>query len=153
MKRNRKRTRRMSVAARQTMHVFGVIVVLFAMVILNMLASSSCTQLQKTIGEKERLLKALENDRERESARWDGMKTLDRLETSLVRLGMDMKYPKAVQIVMMDSAGRPRVAQNSVKEARRRQGAAVSAAYRTAAPSPRNTAEPPRTRGGSRVRR
>ena len=52
MKKNRKRSKKMSVMASRSMHVGGVLVMFFVMVIVNLLASSSCTQLMKSIGER-----------------------------------------------------------------------------------------------------
>ena len=153
MRKNRKRSKRMSVVASHTMHVFGVMLVLFVMVILNMLASSRCTQLQTAIGEKQRQLARLEKDRERESGRWDCMCTLDRLEDALLKHGLNMKYTKPIQTVLMDSAGQPLVAQSSVREARRRQGVIVAAAEKSAVPTVRTTSAPPSVRRARRARR
>ena len=52
MKKNRKIPKKMSVVASNTMHFGAIIVILSVMVILNLLAGSSCSQLMKTIGEK-----------------------------------------------------------------------------------------------------
>ena len=73
MRRNRKRSKKMSVMASRSMHIGAVLVMFFVMVILNLLASSSCTQIMKSIGEKERTLAKLEDERMRESARWDAV--------------------------------------------------------------------------------
>ena len=75
MKRNRKRSKKMSVIASHSMYVGAVIMMLFVMVIVNLLASSSCDHLLKSIGEKERQLKRLDDEYVRESARWEGMLT------------------------------------------------------------------------------
>lgn len=120
MKRNRKRSKRMSVMASRSMHIGGVLVMFFVMVLVNLLASSSCSQLMKSIGEKERQLAKLENDRARESARWDGMKTSENLDRALLKFGLSMKYPRADQIVRMDSRGQPKPGQLSVARASRR---------------------------------
>ncbi|MBQ7235339.1 MAG: hypothetical protein IJS36_08030 [Kiritimatiellae bacterium] len=120
MKRNRKRSKRMSVMASRSMHIGGVLVMFFVMVLVNLLASSSCSQLMKSIGEKERQLAKLENDRARESARWDSMKTSENLDRALLKFGLSMKYPRADQIVRMDSHGQPKPGQLSVARAARR---------------------------------
>ena len=88
MKKNRKRSKKMSVMASRSMHVGGVLMMFFVMVIVNLLASSSCNQLMKSIGEKERQLAKLENDRARESARWDAMKTSENLDRALLKFGL-----------------------------------------------------------------
>lgn len=129
MKKNRKRSKKMSVMASRSMHIGAVMIMLFVMVILNLLASTSCTQLMKSIGEKEKLLSRLEKDRQRESARWDAMKGPEDLDRALLRFGLSMHYPKAEQIVMMDGQGRPRPGQLSVARARARLNAAKTAGY------------------------
>ena len=81
----------------------------------------------KSIGEKERTLAKLEDERMRESARWDAMKTADNIDRALLRFGLSMRYAKAEQIVRMDAAGRPKPGQLAVARARKN-----SANYRTA---------------------
>lgn len=117
MRRNRKMPRKMSVITERAMHVGGVIVMLFAMVILNRLADSSCTQLMKSIGEKERTLAKLEEARQRESANWESMITPDKLERHLVKHGLSMHYAKPAQTVRMRSDGTPYPGQLSVVKA------------------------------------
>jgi len=122
MRKNRKRSVKMSVWATNTMHFAAVIVMLFVMVIINLLASSSCDQLMKSIGEKERALDRLEEERVRESARWEEMKTPEKLESALLRHGLAMRYPKPDQVVRMKANGRPYPGQLSVAKARQRNG-------------------------------
>jgi hypothetical protein len=104
-----------------------------------MLASSSCTQLSKTISEKERQLAKLENDQKREQERWDEMKTPERLEAALLKHGLAMRYSKPeAQVVRMDKSGRPYSGQASVARATERSKAAQSAKY---TPPVRNSAK------------
>jgi len=126
MKKNRKRSKKMSVMASRSMHVGGVLMMFFVMVIVNLLASSSCNQLMKSIGEKERQLAKLENDRARESARWDAMKTSENLDRALLKFGLSMKYPRADQIVRMDAKGQPKPGQLSVARASARRSSSAS---------------------------
>jgi len=128
MRKNRKRSKKMSVMASRSMHIGGVLVMFFVMVIVNLLASSSCNQLMKSIGEKERQLTKLEKDRERESARWDSMKTSENLDRALLKFGLSMKYPRADQIVRMDSRGRALPGQISVARAAKRNSSASKTA-------------------------
>lgn len=107
MKRNSKRTKKMSVVASGSMSLGIVIFALFVMVIVNLLASSNCDQLQKTIGEKEKKLAKLEDDRRRASAAWDEMKSSANLDSMLPKHGLAMHYPSANQIVRMNKSGRP----------------------------------------------
>jgi hypothetical protein len=94
--------------------------------VVYMLGTSSCSQQLKTIGEKEKMLRRLEKDCQRESARWDAMRGPENLDRALLRFGLSMRYPKAEQVVMMDGQGRPRPGQLSVARARQRAGKTVS---------------------------
>ena len=134
MKKNRRRSKKMSVMASRSMHIGGVLLMFFVMVMVNLLASSSCTQLTKSIREKERQLEKLEKDRERESARWDAMRTSENLDRALLKFGLSMKYPRPEQIVHMDSRGRPKPGQISVARAARR---SANVAQSTNAAKPR----------------
>jgi len=110
----------MSVVATNTMRFGAIIVFFFIMVILNLLASSSCTQLLKTKGELERELVKLEDSWMRESTRWEEMKTPERVEAALVRHGLLMHTPKPEQAVRMRANGTPYPTQLSVMRAHQR---------------------------------
>ena len=105
MRRNRKMPKKMSVMAGRSVQIGAVMVMAFAVVILYMLASSSCKQLEKTIREKERQLAKLEDEQRRESMRWEEMKTPKRLESALLGHGLAMKLPKTEQVVRMRADG------------------------------------------------
>jgi len=110
----------MSVTASRSMHFGAVIVMLFVMVIVNLLASSRCDQMMKTIGEKENLLAKLGKDCERECGRWEQINTPDNLDRILPRLGMSVKYARPEQIIHMDGNGCVERGQISVARAERR---------------------------------
>ena len=129
MRRNRKMPKKMSVVAGRSVQFGAVIVMVVAMAILNVLASSSCKQLAKVVREKVRQLEKLEDAQKRESARWDEMKTPERLEAALLALGMKMHYPKPEQVISMDGAGKPYPGQISVARASERNMAVQSAKY------------------------
>ena len=133
MRKNRKMSRRMSVVTVQFMHVGAVMVTVFAMAILNLLASSSCTHLKDSIGAKMEQLKKLEDECQREAARWAEMQTTERLEAALVRHGLSMRTPKPAQVVRMRANGTPVPGQISIAKAESRARAAASA---TASVSP-----------------
>ena len=59
MAKNRKISKKMSVIAQGSTMLCAVIVMLFVMVVVNLLADSSCSQLMKSIGAKEAQLKRL----------------------------------------------------------------------------------------------
>ena len=71
MRKNRKMSKKMSVMAGRTVQIGAVMVMAFAIVILNMLATSSCKHLEKEIRIKERQLAKLDDEKEREGARWN----------------------------------------------------------------------------------
>ena len=120
MRRNRKIPKKMSVVATNTMR-FGAIIVFFVvMVILNLLSSSSCTQLLKVKGELEREIVKLDDARMRESTRWEQMKTPERVEEALLRHGLAMKLPRADQTVRLRPDGQPLAGQLSVSKAKMR---------------------------------
>ena len=116
MKKNRKVNKKMNANTAVATHVGAIIAFLFAMVILNLLASSSCQQLSKSIGEGARL----EDTRNREAMRWEQMKTPDKVESALLRHGLSMRPPKASQNVHMSVDGQPCPGQYSVNTLRQR---------------------------------
>jgi len=145
MRKNRKMPKKMSVMAGRSVQIGALIITCFAMVILNMLASSSCKQLEKTIGEKKRQMESLEDSHKREKANWEKMLTPANLEQALLRHGLAMKFPKTEQVVRMDASGRPYPGQRSVARATQRNKAAQSAKYTPVANPVRRMAAP-RTR-------
>lgn len=129
MAKNRKISKKMSVIAQGSTMLCAVIVMLFVMVVVNLLADSSCSQLMKSIGAKEAQLKRLTDDCSRESARWDEMTTPDRLEAALKRHGLAMRYANAAQNIRMNAAGKPEPGQFAVARMEQRSHA-NTASYR-----------------------
>ena len=121
MAKNRRIPKRRSVVMTNTMRVGAVLGMLFVMSIINLLASSSCQQLLKAIGEDERELARLEDARQREASRWEAMKTPEKIERALLRHGLSMRAARADQEVHMKSNGEPYPGQISVARARQRQ--------------------------------
>lgn len=121
MKRNRKISKKMNVNVMVATHMGSVLLAVFVMVIVNLLASSSCQQLSKSIGENEKALSRLEDTYNRETTRWEAMKTTDKIEAALLRRGLSMKPPHARQNVIMRADGRLG-SQYSVAVANRRNG-------------------------------
>ena len=109
----------MSVVTSRSFYVGSVVITLFVAVIVNIFAESSCSLVSKSIGEKEKQLARLEKDRDRESARWEEMKTDENLDRMLPKHGLLMRYPKPEQIVRMRPDGVPYAGQLSLAVARR----------------------------------
>ena len=120
MRRNRKMPKKMSVMATNTMRFGAIILSFFVMVILNILSSSSCTQLQNQKGAMEREIEKLDDALVRASTSWEEMKTPEKIEMALLRHGLAMKTPRAEQIVRMMSNGQPRPGQLSLARAKAR---------------------------------
>ena len=134
MKKNRRVSKKLNVNTVIATHFGAVIAFLFVMVILNLLASSSCQHLKKAIGEDEKTLARLDDDYDREATRWEEMKTAEKVEMALLRHGLAMKPQRAEQNIIMQSDGQPKPGQHSVAMAKRRVSnmgvASVSAATR-----------------------
>ena len=135
MRRNRKIPKKMSVVATNTMRFAAIIVFFVFMVILNLLSSSSCTQLLKAKGELEREIAKLDDTKMRESTRWEEMTTPEKVEEALLRHGLAMKLPRADQTVRLMADGRPRPGQLSVAKAKMRGGLAPTVAVRKTGPA------------------
>lgn len=112
----------MTVMATNTMRFGAIIVFFFVMVILNLLSSSSCTQLLKRKGEMEREIVKLDDAIQRKSTAWEQMKTPEQIEIALLRHGLSMKTPRPDQTVRMREDGTPRPGQLSVARAKQRNG-------------------------------
>jgi hypothetical protein len=119
-RKNKKVSKKQSVIAASTGHMAIIIMSVFCVVIMNILAASSCNHLHKTIGEEERELARLEDACRREETRWEEMKTPEKIEEALRRHGLAMKPPRPDQIVHMTSQGAPYPGQISVARAKKR---------------------------------
>ena len=123
MRKNRKISKtRMTVLTKTTARFGAIIGILFVMVIINILATSSCQQLEKAIGQRGKELERLEDSLNREATRWDSMKTPEKIDTALLRHGLAMRPPRADQNVNMKADGTPYVRQHSVVQAKKRNG-------------------------------
>lgn len=120
MKKNRRVKKSMSMNASIVTHASVIVLVCFVMVILNLLASSSCQHLAKEIGEKEKTLAKLDDAYNREEMRWEELKTPERLDEALRNHGLAMKPPRPNQNVHMSADGQPYCGQLAVTQARRR---------------------------------
>jgi hypothetical protein len=120
MRKNKKISKRMSRLTVNMMHLGAIMLTFFVMVVLNLMASSSCSQLTKIIADKEKQLADSKVELSKNIVRWDSVKSSVNLERALVVRGMSMNYPKSNQIVRMDERGRVIPSQNSVAVLRRK---------------------------------
>lgn len=129
MRKNKKVSKKMSVVATNTMRFGAIIVFFFVMVILNVLSSSSCSQLMDEKGQRERELAKLEESHRRESTRWEEMKTPERVEAALVRHGLRMSTPRADQCIRLNGRGEPCSDRLALRRFRQRSSAPATASY------------------------
>ena len=135
MKKNRKMSKKMSVVTGRAVQIGAVMVMVFIVVILNMLAQSSCKHLEKKIREKERQYAKLGDEKDREEAHWAKMETNESLDAALLRHGLSMNLPRAAQQVRLKSDGTPYPGQISVAKASARNRASQTAQYTVPRPS------------------
>jgi hypothetical protein len=135
MKKNRKMSKKMSVVTGRAVQIGAVMVMIFIVVILNMLAQSSCKHLENKIREKERQYAKLGDEKDREEAHWAKMETNESLDAALLRHGLSMNLPRAAQQVRLKSDGTPYPGQISVAKASARNRASQTAQYTVPRPS------------------
>ncbi len=135
MKKNRKMSKKMSVVTGRAVQIGAVMVMVFIVVILNMLAQSSCKHLENKIREKERQYAKLGDEKDREEAHWAKMETNESLDAALLRHGLSMNLPRAAQQVRLKSDGTPYPGQISVAKASARNRASQTAQYTVPRPS------------------
>ena len=135
MKKNRKMSKKMSVVTGRAVQIGAVMVMVFIVVILNMLAQSSCKHLEKKIREKERQYAKLGDEKDREEAHWAKMETNESLDAALLRHGLAMNLPRAAQQVRLRSDGTPYPGQISVAKASARNRASQTAQYTVPRPA------------------
>lgn len=129
MRKNRKVSKRKSRIATYAAYFAVVLLTFFVMMVLNIMANTKCSQLQKSIADKEKILSLGEDELERNEIRWDAVKSSDNLEHALVKRGMAMYYPNPNQIVRMDEAGMVLPSQTSVALLRRKKQDRSTASY------------------------
>lgn len=117
----------MSVVTKNCMMAFSGIVIISIVMIACLVMDSQCTQTMKRIGAKEKELARLEDEYQRETARWEACKNTRNLERRLREMGMSMRPALPTQIVRIDSAGRVKPGQIAVAKlaSRARRGRTV----------------------------
>ena len=120
MRKNKKVSKKMSVVANRSAQIGSVMLAVFLTVLVNLLANSSCAQMMKSIGEKERELARLGDEYARESEKWEEMKSPANLEAALLRHGLAMSYNREDQIVRMKANGKPYEGQISIAKIQNR---------------------------------
>ncbi len=129
------------------MGVASLILCGFVVMMTYWLFDSQCTSIQREIGKAEKEFDALESECVRETARWDRMKTPEKLAECLVRFGLEMKMQRQDQIVRMNRDGRPEPNQIAVARARSRVRAIENMAYKSSSVMPVRALAPLRANG------
>jgi len=95
-------------------NLVGAIVLGFMGLMIYWSQDSRVSALLQEIGDGEKKLAALQSELDRETARWEEMKTPEKLENQLVRMGLDMRYTHPQQVVRMNARGVPAAGQMAV---------------------------------------
>jgi hypothetical protein len=125
MRRN-KRTKRCSEFTLNTMHIAAIVLSLFIMLMAYWVLDSRCGAIGQEIGAAEKALAKLDGELERETMKWNEMKTPERLELALKKHGLNMNNPAPDQVIKMMPNGRVAPRQMSVVRAQRRNAGTVS---------------------------
>ena len=125
MRRN-KRTKRCSEFTLNTMHIAAIVLSLFIMLMAYWVLDSRCGAIGQEIGAAEKALAKLDGELERETMKWNELKTPERLELALKKHGLNMNNPAPDQVIKMMPNGRVAPRQMSVVRAQRRNAGTVS---------------------------
>lgn len=125
MKRNR-RVKRHSHFALNAMNIATLLITGVCMLMAYWWLDSRCVAIAHDIGKAEKSLAKLDSELERETMKWNEMKTPERLEAALSRHGLDMHNPGPDQVIKMRFDGHVAPRQMSVVRAQRRNRSAVS---------------------------
>ena len=90
------------------------------------LLDSRCSVIGQEIGDAEKTLAKLDGELERETMKWNEMKTPEKLELALKKHGLDMNNPAPEQVIKMLPNGKIAPRQLSVVRALRRNAGSVS---------------------------
>ena len=104
---NRKVSANTAAAGEHAAWIGGLVVLAGIMAIVNVLANTTCNQLQASIGEKEKQLVKLQEQCQREYAQLASLLVPRKLSIELNRRGMAMNVTQPYQIVKMSRSGRP----------------------------------------------
>ena len=137
MRRNKrnKRTARYSLFTLNAMHLAAIVVSGFIMLMAYWLLDSRCGAIGQEIGDAEKTLAKLDGELERETMKWNEMKTPERLELALKKHGLNMNNPAPDQVIKMTADGRMAPRQMSVVRAQRRNAGTVSRTVQDTTPS------------------
>ena len=108
------------------MHFAVLLVSIFIMMMAYWWLDTRCGAIAQDIGSAEKTLAKLDADLERETVKWNELKTPERLESALSQHGLNMHNPAPEQVIKMDAEGRLIPGQMSVARAQRRNTGTLS---------------------------
>lgn len=120
MRRNVRRTKKFSRFKFGATGAVALIVTSFIMLMIYWTLDSQCTSIMREIGKSENEAKLLDAEYGREDARWNAMKTRERLDEKITRFGLAMQSPQPDQVIRMLPDGKPAPGQMAVARAQAR---------------------------------
>ena len=129
MKRNRK-VKKHSRCTVNSVNFVALIVLCFFALMVYWSQDARCTALAQELGKAEKEYARLERECQRETGRWEELKTTENLRQALIRHGLEMGAANpGEQVVNMTAAGLPVPGQMSVARLRARRGSTERMAY------------------------
>ena len=120
MRRNRRHVKRFSRFKFGATGMVALIVTSFIMLMIYWTLDSQCTSILREIGKSENEAKLLDAEYGREDARWNAMRTRERLDEKITRFGLAMQSPQPDQVIRMMPNGKPAPGQMAVARAQAR---------------------------------
>ena len=132
-RKNRKVSANTAAAGEHAAWIGGLLLLAGIMAIVNVLANTTCNQLQASIGEKERQLAKLEDAYQRENAQLSSLRLPESLNSTLSKHGMAMDVAQPHQVIKMSRSGKPYpVSMAALARARGETGSGTAAYRKTA---------------------
>ena len=128
MRKNRRHVKRFSRFKFGATGIVALIVTSFIWLMIYWMLDAQCTSIMREIGKAENQVKLLDAEYGREDAKWNAMKTRERLDEKITRFGLAMQNPQHDQVVRMKANGEPAPGQIAVARARARARTTVNMA-------------------------
>jgi len=106
MARNRRRRGHVHALAMVPKPVGVAFVIVVSLALVYLWIGHKCTEYSAEIKRMEDRCAELDNEKVREETQWNSMKTAEKLDSLLLRHGLQMVYPNAGQVVRMTAGSR-----------------------------------------------
>jgi hypothetical protein len=120
MRKNRRHVKRFSRFKFGATGIVALIVTSFIWLMIYWMLDAQCTSIMREIGKAENQVKLLDAEYGREDAKWNAMKTRERLDEKITRFGLAMQSPQPDQVIRMMANGKPAPGQMAVARAQAR---------------------------------